>query len=67
MVGELHVPLALLTVLSLLIIAVAIPGLVFTVGISNGVSSSRCAFFSAMGDLALQKGNQWPGLNTIVS
>jgi hypothetical protein len=52
-----------MTLFCLIVISVAIPGIVFASGISDGLKSTRCSFFAALGDLMLQKpGTVWPGL-----
>lgn len=55
-----------LTIFCLLIIAVAIPGIVYGAGVSDGLKSMRCAFFAAVGDLVLNKnGTIWPGMEDL--
>lgn len=49
--SELSTPLIFLGLFSLIIIAVSIPGIIYASGLSDGIKSTRCAFFAGTGDL----------------
>jgi hypothetical protein len=54
--------------LCLVIIAVAIPGIIYSADVSNGLKSTRCSLFSSVGDLTLNKdGNKtkWIGMEEL--